>query len=819
MNNVFRLIWNRTLGRMVVASEAARSQHKAGNGSQQVGQVPEASGQVSLKALLHPITLGVALACATILSTSWAPDVEARKFASDGGSCVSGGGGVAIGRLTTINTSADPADGTGTYSTVAGCNADGNNQSAATVYGTFSEVTGKGGAAFGFNVRAAQWATAIGLESRATGVSGTALGFGSQATGRNAVAIGGAGGADNANPLSVANSTTASGLYSIAIGADDVKGAQATVANAIAIGGQSEAAGAGAIAIGSKSTTGAATGTYAYRRKDNNGVDSGVASLSNSAIALGAEANVDAGGIAIGSNSNASGILGVAIGGSAVASSASAFALGPAAYATGSQSLSIGYQSAATSDRSLSIGPVSTSTGVESVALGTSALASGNRAFALGSSSIDDGGWKQDTVNNTQATGDDSLAFGTSAKATGESAIAVGKASQATGIDTIAIGTGAEARSLTQSAVPGFASNPDGIAQSDPLPTTAIGADALAYGGTAIGHNAEAGADGAQVATGTALGNGAKATGNNSIAVSTSDISPAQATAPNTIAMGLQAEAKGVDSIAIGTYTNFDTASGVKGVALGYQAVSAGENSVAIGYGSKATAKNTVSIGTGNVVSGEGSGAIGDPSYLSGSGTYIIGNDNGTFFDPIAADEAGVFGNDNFMSAAATGSRIIGNSNNIDVADAFVMGNNADVTEAGGVALGSNSVASTASGIAGYVPFGATAADTTAINSTIANRAAVDVGSRQITSVAAGTELDDAVNVSQLIAAQSKVEAGTNVADVAVTENSSGGTIYTVNAEGTTVSAGSAAVDVAAGTKDPVTNLTDYSVDLSQDAK
>jgi hypothetical protein len=30
MNNVFRLIWNRTLGRLVVASEAARSQHKAG---------------------------------------------------------------------------------------------------------------------------------------------------------------------------------------------------------------------------------------------------------------------------------------------------------------------------------------------------------------------------------------------------------------------------------------------------------------------------------------------------------------------------------------------------------------------------------------------------------------------------------------------------------------------------------------------------------------------------------------------------------------------------------------------------------------------
>lgn len=65
MNSVFRLIWHRTLSRMVVASEAARSQHKAGRLSQQVGQLPEASEPVFLNALFRPVTLSVALACPT----------------------------------------------------------------------------------------------------------------------------------------------------------------------------------------------------------------------------------------------------------------------------------------------------------------------------------------------------------------------------------------------------------------------------------------------------------------------------------------------------------------------------------------------------------------------------------------------------------------------------------------------------------------------------------------------------------------------------------------------------------------------------------
>ncbi|WP_083006963.1 YadA-like family protein [Halomonas sp. GT] len=776
MNNVFRLVWNRSLGRLVVASEAARSRSKSG-ASGKIGRVAEASTIHSpITFFLRPVTLGVVFAFATMLSPLGSLDAEARKFASDGGSCVSGGGGIAIGRLTTGNTTADPIDGSGTYSTVAGCNADGNTQSAATVYGTFSEVTGSGGAAFGFNTSAAQWATAIGLESRATGISGTALGFGSQATARNAVAIGGAGGADNANPLSVANSTTASGLYSIAIGADDVKGAQATFANAIAIGGQAEAAGARGISIGSQSSVNGA-GVYAYRRQDNNGVDSNVESVVNAPIALGAEASVASGGIAIGSNSQASGILGVSIGGSAVASNNSAFALGPAAYATGTQSLSIGYQSAATGARSLSIGPVSTSTGEESIALGTSALASGDRAFALGSSSIDDGGWKQDTVNNTQATGNDSLAFGTSAQATAENSIAIGKDSIASGVDTGAIGRGAVA---TGSWAVGTGANASNGGQAFGEFSTASGNNSSAYGQTATATGDRS----------SALGTEANAVGNFSTAVGYQT----DASGNQSYAGGYLSSAQGVDSSAIGSGV---VASGEAAVVIGRDSVASGLQSFAAGHNTDASGQDAVALGTAAEASGLSAIAISRGAFALADYATALGGESNA--NAIYATAIG-----SFSTADAESSTAIGDQSNAVLEDS--------------VALGSNSTADTAAGINGYIPFGATAADTTAINNTVATQAAVDVGSRQITSVAAGTANDDAVNVSQLIASQSSVDAGTNIANVVEEENPNGGTIYTVNADGASVSAGSGAVDVTAAAPD-ADNVTDYAVDLSQASK
>ncbi|WP_313050703.1 YadA family autotransporter adhesin [Atlantibacter subterraneus] len=65
----------------------------------------------------------------------------------------------------------------------------------------------------------------------------------------------------------------------------------------------------------------------------------------------------------------------------------------------------------------------------------------------------------------------------------------------------------------------------------------------------------------------------------------------------------------------------------------------------------------------------------------------------------------------------------------------------------------------------GYISAKASVADSDAIKNTKANQAAVDIGSRQITGVGAGTADSDAVNVAQLKSIESLATAGWNVTD------------------------------------------------------
>ncbi|WP_413787011.1 YadA-like family protein [Psychrobacter sp. NG27] len=99
----------------------------------------------------------------------------------------------------------------------------------------------------------------------------------------------------------------------------------------------------------------------------------------------------------------------------------------------------------------------------------------------------------------------------------------------------------------------------------------------------------------------------------------------------------------------------------------------------------------------------------------------------------------------------------------------------------------------------------------------------VNAGNKKVINVDDGENPNDAVNVSQLVnsaaAARTEVAAGTNVAGVVKSTGDNGQDVYTVNADGATVSKGSDAVTVTAGEKDETTNITDYAVDLSADSK
>ena len=113
---------------------------------------------------------------------------------------------------------------------------------------------------------------------------------------------------------------------------------------------------------------------------------------------------------------------------------------------------------------------------------------------------------------------------------------------------------------------------------------------------------------------------------------------------------------------------------------------------------------------------------------------------------------------DNRTVTGANNTVIIGSSDNgttTTVHDAVALGHNTDVSTEGGVALGSGSKATVAAGAVGYdILTNAPSTDTSATWKSTAS--AVSVGdvandvTRQITSVAAGTNDTDAVNVAQL---------------------------------------------------------------------
>ena len=113
---------------------------------------------------------------------------------------------------------------------------------------------------------------------------------------------------------------------------------------------------------------------------------------------------------------------------------------------------------------------------------------------------------------------------------------------------------------------------------------------------------------------------------------------------------------------------------------------------------------------------------------------------------------------DNHTVTGANNAVIIGSSDNgttTTVHDVVALGHNTDVSIEGGVALGSGSKATVATGAVGYdILTNAPSTDTSATWKSTAS--AVSVGdvandvTRQITSVAAGTNDTDAVNVAQL---------------------------------------------------------------------
>ena len=164
-----------------------------------------------------------------------------------------------------------------------------------------------------------------------------------------------------------------------------------------------------------------------------------------------------------------------------------------------------------------------------------------------------------------------------------------------------------------------------------------------------------------------------------------------------------------------------------------------GINNTVTGANRAESADNLV-MGVGNTASNvQHLTAIGSKNTVSDAKNTVIVGDNRTV---TGANHAVIIGSSDNGTTTA-------------VHDAVALGHNTDVSTEGGVALGSGSKATVAAGAAGYdVLTNAPSTDTSSTWKSTAS--AVSVGdvangvTRQITSVAAGTNDTDAVNVAQL---------------------------------------------------------------------
>ena len=237
---------------------------------------------------------------------------------------------------------------------------------------------------------------------------------------------------------------------------------------------------------------------------------------------------------------------------------------------------------------------------------------------------------KKGNYDNDLAIGEDSMAAGINAKALDTRSVAIGNNTEAQSVGSITLGTGYE-----------DAANPGSLKQ-----TMAI---------TGYQYN-------------TAIGAGAQAAGNSSMAIgtlATSSIKNGGASVDKAIAIGYSA---GV--------------SDDKAIAIGSDAKSNSKSASAIGDTSQALNENALAIGTTAKAEGESSGAIGTNNYVKGANTYILGAENnnpdaatasGTAaFNGVTATNSGIFGNNNNLEG--DNNRIVGNGNKVEKASIALNG-------------------------------------------------------------------------------------------------------------------------------------------------
>ena len=452
----------------------------------------------------------------------------------------------------------------------------------------------------------------------------------------------------------------------------------------------------------------------------------------------------------------------VAFGTGASVTGTNAVGLGKGAIANNSDAISIGTGANADKEGGVAIGQNAYSNGrvyagTASVAVGRNSIAKGGTAVAIGTSA---------TVNSAGNDYSQGIAIGggvlpdQGAVVVGDQGIAIGGNTKALGHSSIVLG-GDDADKVTQVRAV-YTDINSGKATVD---TVSAAVKALTGYEIIAGQYNNATADHIGITVGTkgqsgnagiAIGTGADS--KNRIAGSLTGINTSAAdndSVTNAIAIGTGAKANRDNSVALGGGSTTDLA-GTKQSSYtlpnGITATWAG--------GDKTLEGDIVSFGAAGYERQLKNVAPGEVSHTSTDA--INGSQLAAIVDQIAYKYVSINSNDNLnkdnTGAKANNSIAIGpNASTTTAAEkSVVIGDGASATTANGVAIGSKSVASTAAGVAGYnANTGRT--DTyanltgTTLTSTLGG---VAVGTtdqtRQINYVAAGTADTDAVNVAQL---------------------------------------------------------------------
>ena len=402
--------------------------------------------------------------------------------------------------------------------------------------GSNAAATGEGSVAVGRNNTASgASAIAMGILANATGTSSTALGMQAAASGNNTVAIGPSAKAIADDSIAVGTNNTVA-EKGVAIG-KNVKAKASTYENMV-VGIDSEASGAGgAMAVGMKVKT--------------TGMD---------AVTVGRESQATgAWGVAVGRKANATGATSVALGTDVTASGGNSAAMGSNATSSGPGSLAIGSGT----------GTATTALGANAIAMGTSSVAASSNAIAMGNGAVANGadalvigrsaqianastrqaiviGSNASVGANTQqsiaigsgnkagegaaVTGDQSIAIGGNVVVPGHSAIAIGGDDVDKAMLSTVTYTDKNGNTISNQNLRKAYSVLTGGTMTGYIPTTA------SHGGVAYGVSAKAGNGGVAVGMGAdsytragsteqpltnavALGMGARATLDNSVAI------------------------------------------------------------------------------------------------------------------------------------------------------------------------------------------------------------------------------------------------------------------------------------------------------------